>query len=78
MLVVPSTQSLTVVDFIKLGALFVVAMFVMAFAMPLSLRERDASTGKKYCCCDASNPFLYFHENSYLGRYSARPLCNDC
>ena len=72
MLVVPSTQSLTVVVFIKLGALFVVAMFFMALAMAFSLCKRDAATGKKYRCCDGGNPFSYFHENSHLGRYSAR------
>src|SRR6266852_432462 len=72
MVVVPSAQNLTVKIFIKLGLLVIVAVFVMALAMSPSLCERDAAAGKKYRCCDGSNPFSNFHENSYVTRRMAR------
>src|SRR5260370_29372549 len=72
MVVVPSAQSLTIVISIKLGVLVSVAVFVMALAMSLSLCERDAAAGKKYRCCDRSNPFSNFHENSYVTRRMVR------
>src|SRR6266852_307630 len=72
MVVVPSAQNLTIVISIKLDVLVSVAVFVMALAMSLSLSERDAAAGKKYRCCDGSNPFSNFHENSYVTRRMAR------
>src|SRR5712664_1917378 len=82
MLVVPSAQKLTIVISIKLGVLVSAAVFLMALAMSLSLCERHAATGQKYRCCDGSNPFSNFHENSYvmgrMGRYGFSSLCCFC
>jgi hypothetical protein len=65
MLVIPSAQNVTIVIFIKLGVLVVLAVFIMALAMALSLCKRDAATGKKYGYCDGGNAFSYYHENSF-------------
>src|SRR6267154_6609884 len=65
--VVPSAQLLTIAILIKLGALVVIALLVVALAMALSLCERDTAAGKNHRDGDAGNPFSYSHWNSCLG-----------
>jgi hypothetical protein len=49
MVVIPASNNITILLPVKLGVLVIIlVMFIVAFAMALSLCERAAATGEKY------------------------------
>src|SRR5258708_20161920 len=74
MVVIPGAHRFTIAILIELGALVViVAVLVVAFAMTVPLRERDAPAGENYRQCGAQSPFSYIHGNSKLLKLESQP-----